>query len=311
MDKPVQAEGAHLAPTDFAAKRRRKSFAAYFRMRGTDALVPGFNGTVLADLFLAAGYVDGRHVNEQCLAEPMEKFVWRCTEFIKIPAAVAERLYDENPRVLPVAPPAADSSGSVSVKKTKRLPRNLWHVVLVPQPAQPSTIQLATDVWLKRRAMPSNWTEIATRCILGKQLHSLKTQKDGMRYNSDAIYDPEATGIITEQCNDMLGITCCSIALCTALLTTTKAEQQEWHIDDEDKTYSVQRDCAIRGQWSHPRVQIQRRRGRPADLPRRRRRPRALPRLPVPRGRRFANAVRLPSGERSVRFEQGRDDAFG
>jgi hypothetical protein len=237
MDKPVQAEGAHLAPTDFAAKRRRKSFAAYFRMRGTDALVPGFNGTVLADLFLAAGYVDGRHVNDQCLAEPREKFVWRCTEIIKIPAAVAERLYDENPRVLPVAPPAADSSGSVSVKKAKRQPRNLWHVVLVPQPAQPSTIQLATDVWLKRRAMPSDWTEIATRCILGKQLHSLKTQRDGMRYNSDAFYDEEATGIITEQCNDMLGLTCCSIALCTALLTTTKAKQQDWHIDDEDKTY--------------------------------------------------------------------------
>jgi hypothetical protein len=115
----------------------------------------------------------------------------------------------------------------VSVKKLKRPHRNLWHVVLVPQPAQPSTIQLATDVWLKRRAMPSNWTEIATRCILGKRLHSLTTQSDGRRFNSDAFYDPEATGIITEQCNDMLGLTCCSIALCTALLTITKAKQQE------------------------------------------------------------------------------------
>ena len=80
----------------------------------------------------------------------------------------------------------------------------MYRVVLVRQPAQPSTIQLTGGVWLKRRAMPSNWTEIATRCILGKQLHSLKTQRDGMRYNSDAFYDEEATGIITEQCNDML-----------------------------------------------------------------------------------------------------------
>ena len=41
---------------------------------------------------------------------------------------------------------------------------------------------------------------------------------------------------------------------------------------------------SIRGPWSQPRVQIQRRRGCAADFPRQRRRPRALPRLPVPRG---------------------------
>ena len=230
---------SELVAAQLAARRRHRNFAEWLRKRRAGILHPDYRVARLATLFLAAGYEDGHHVNMQCEADSKEAFVSRCTDIIQIPAAVAAFLHDTNPRrVLPVAPPAADESGAKRArKKTKRPPRNMYRVVLVRQPAQPSTIQLTDGVWLKRRAMPSNWTESATRCILGKQLHSLKTQRDGMRYNSDAIYDEEATGIITEQCNDMLGIKCCSIALCSALLTTTKAKQQDWHIDDEDETY--------------------------------------------------------------------------
>ena len=237
-DTPERA-ASELVAAQLAARRRHRNFAEWLRKRRAGRLHPDYTVARLATLFLAAGYEDGHHVNMQCEADSKEAFVSRCTDIIQIPAAVAAFLHDTNPRrVLPVAPPAADESGAKRAgKKTKRLPRNMYRVVLVRQPAQPSTIQLTDGVWLKRRAMPSNWTEIATRCILGKRLHSLTTQRDGRRFNSDAFYDPEATGIITEQCNDMLGINCCSIAQCSALLTTTKAVQQDWHIDDDDETY--------------------------------------------------------------------------
>ena len=235
MLQPAGGAGPSPPATDFAARRQRDSLDQWLRNRGVGAL-PGADVPRIANQFLAAGYGRGVDFNRACKNASKAVFFSLCSA-VHVSDAVAQQLYDTRAARPPSAPPAADSSGSVSVKKTKRPPRNMWRVVLVRQPAQPSTIQLSDGVWLKRRAMPSNWTEIATRCILGKRLHSLKTQKDGMRYNSDALYDEEPTGIIAEQCNDILGIKCCSIALCTALLTTTKAKQQEWHIDDEDKTY--------------------------------------------------------------------------